>query len=274
MNSKQRRKNRRKFDRIVAFLMGSDKAPLIEIGMAAKKAADSLKNLSLVFGTLKRHSLPIIPPRAPILIGFDPAYGADKSVVSLRGLDHKLAIIDDPLKDSDAVEQFLTKKLAENMVLSITPDGKPTGIGAKLPNGGHEIIINRSATESEFDQEMNRIKTEVCRSLGVNPSDLDNVQVNTYNAMVERITGQTLQLTYKRKMRPKTEIPKSERLIVVYNDDFMGDYEVEGKFIDYKPRHRGKDRSRFCVFDKKIGSWFPEREQFRTSKGWNYKDEV
>jgi len=75
-------------------------------------------------------------------------------------------------------------------------------------------------------------------------------------------------------MKNRGETPESEKIIIVYNDDFMGDYQIEGKFIDYKkPIKKSKKvfKSRFCVFDLKSKTWQPTHEEFKTCKGWNYK---
>ena len=74
-------------------------------------------------------------------------------------------------------------------------------------------------------------------------------------------------------MNPKSKIPESEKMIIVYNDDFMGDYTIKGKFIDYKkPIKKGKKtfKSRFCVFDESTQTWVNEQYEFSTSKGWTY----
>ena len=74
-------------------------------------------------------------------------------------------------------------------------------------------------------------------------------------------------------MRRRNEIPESDKMIIVYNDDFCGDYSVEGKFIDYKkPIKKGKRifASRFCVYDKNSKTWQSMHEEFKTSKGWDY----
>ena len=56
----------------------------------------------------------------------------------------------------------------------------------------------------------------------------------------------------------KPKIPESGKLIVLQCDDFMGDYTVEGMFIDYKkPIKKGKKifTSRFCTFDNLTKQW-------------------
>jgi len=61
-------------------------------------------------------------------------------------------------------------------------------------------------------------------------------------------------------------IPESNRIIILNCDDFMGEYKVEGMFIDYKkPIKRGKKifKSRFCTFNKTINQWESNMDEWR-----------
>lgn len=76
-------------------------------------------------------------------------------------------------------------------------------------------------------------------------------------------------------MRSKNEIPISGKAIKLYCDDFMGNYEVHGTFVDYKkPIKKGKRvfKSRFCKYDSSTKKFESAHDDFKNSKGWEYID--
>ena len=71
-----------------------------------------------------------------------------------------------------------------------------------------------------------------------------------------------------------SEIPESNRLIILKCDNCFGDYEIEGMFIDYKkPIKKGKRilKSRFCTYDNDTKTWDNDMCEWRQRNSWSYK---
>lgn len=75
-------------------------------------------------------------------------------------------------------------------------------------------------------------------------------------------------------MRRTNEIPDSERMIIVYDDDYTGDFTFKGKFVDYKkPIKKGKKTLKSRFFKLVKGQFESDHAAFRTAKGWEYASE-
>lgn len=70
------------------------------------------------------------------------------------------------------------------------------------------------------------------------------------------------------------KIPESNKLIILDCDDFIGDYKIEGMFIDYKkPIKKGNIifKSRFCTFNKETNQYESNMKEWRNRNSWSYK---
>lgn len=68
-------------------------------------------------------------------------------------------------------------------------------------------------------------------------------------------------------MRTDYHMIEPNKLIILYCDDFMGDYKVEGMMIQYKDKTKKK---RFCTFNKVTGKYETDSKNWSQREGWDY----
>lgn len=76
-------------------------------------------------------------------------------------------------------------------------------------------------------------------------------------------------------MRKDFHLIEPNKPIVLYCDDFMGEYKIEGMMIPYKD-NSGKQR--FCTFSKYSNKYESNSKEWSQRNGWDYvtttKDEA
>lgn len=60
-----------------------------------------------------------------------------------------------------------------------------------------------------------------------------------------------------------------EKDIILYCDDFMGEYSVAGRII-LRPNQRGKVIRKFCVYNENRKKWDSDFENWQNRTAWKY----